>query len=196
MGEDNLKLPFEQRHAFAQPLDRLIAGTREETIPKVIELIQSYQEKYNPINCYLVGDIVTHDFLANNFLKSLVQICIIDEMTQREYVEIDLGSLFEEMIDIKNPTGTIHKENWKVIEDVITSEKKTVIRIIEGEEDLLVIPLILKLPLLKGGKQLVFYGQPPITDSEPPIPQGIVVVDVKKTIQKMLNRYLSLMEKI
>ena len=194
--EDDLKLPYEQRQTFAQPLDRLIAGTREETIPKVIELIKGYQEKFNEIRCYLVGDIVTQDFLSNDYLKSLVKICIIDEMTQREFVEIDLGTQFEEIIEIKNPTGTINKSNWKVIEEVINSQKNTVIKVIEGEEDLLVIPLILKLPLLKDCKQLVFYGQPPMTDSKPPIPQGIVCVTVKRTIQKMLNRYVSLMEKV
>ncbi|MHA1148710.1 MAG: DUF359 domain-containing protein [Promethearchaeota archaeon] len=194
--EDNLKLPYEKRRTFAQPLDRLIAGTREETIPKVVELIKKYQEKFSEINCYLVGDIVTQDFLSHAYLKSLVRICIIDEMTQREFVEIDLGSQFEQIIEIQNPTGTIHKSNWQVIEDVINSQKKTVIKVIEGEEDLLVIPLILKLPLLKDGKQLVFYGQPPMTDSKPPIPQGIVCVDVKRIIQKMLNRYVSLMEKV
>ena len=117
-------------------------------------------------------------------------------MTQRQQVAIDIEAFSEEIIEIENPTGTIKKENWDVIERVINSNKKTVIRITEGEEDLLVIPLIIKLPLLEEGKQFVFYGQPPITDSDPPIPQGIVMVDVNKRIQKLLNRYLTLMDKI
>ena len=69
------------------------------------------------------------------------------------------------------------------------------LKITEGEEDLLVLPLVLEIPLEKKIKNFVFYGQPPITDSKYTIPEGIVMVSVNKTIQQGVKKYIELMEK-
>ncbi len=50
------------------------------------------------------------------------------------------------------------------------------------------------MPLNDKVKNLVFYGQPPITDSKKPIPEGIVMVDVEKRIQKVVNRFVRMMK--
>jgi len=55
--------------------------------------------------------------------------------------------------------------------------------------------LLIPLEEKKTTKQLVFYGQPPITDAKVIIPQGIVIVDVRKKIKKVVRKYISLMEK-
>ena len=60
------------------------------------------------IQIYLVGDIVTTDFLNNHFLKDKVQVAIIDEKTKRESVNADFEDFFEEIIEFENPEGTIN----------------------------------------------------------------------------------------
>jgi hypothetical protein len=40
----------------------------------------------------------------------------------------------------------------------------------------------------------VFYGQPPKTDSKKKIPEGIVMVDVKKRVQKTVKQFVDLMK--
>ena len=68
-------------------------------------------------------------------------------------------------------------------------------KIIEGEEDLLLLPLVLEIPLQEGVKNIAFYGQPPITNSNYVIPEGIVIVTVDKGVQEKVKSVISLMEK-
>jgi len=191
----NLRIPQMKRESFAEPLDILIAGTREETISQVENVFKDYKKSGKDLNFYIVGDIVAQDFLANDFLKSFIKICIIDEKTQRNQVKIEFGDFFEEIIDIRNPTGTIQKECWDIFRESIKSNKKTLVRVIEGEEDLLVLPLILEIPVDEKVGHFAFYGQPPITDSNFVIPEGIVIIDVDNNIQTKVQTVISMMEK-
>jgi uncharacterized protein (UPF0218 family) len=115
-------------------------------------------------------------------------------MTQRNKVLIDIKGFFEEIIESINPKGKIQKENFLLIENIIKSKKRTLLRITEGEEDLLVIPLVAALSLEEQVKNIVFYGQPPVTDSKNPIPEGIVLVDVNKKIQKICKNLIQFMK--
>ncbi|TFG22352.1 MAG: DUF359 domain-containing protein [Promethearchaeota archaeon] len=192
--EYNLRIPQDKRYEFAQPLDKLISGKREETLLKVENIIKNYIKSNLSINFYIVGDIVSKDFLANQFLKSFIKLCIIDEKTQRKKIYIKTEN-FEEIIELENPEGTIQKESWSLLKTIVESKKKTLLIITKGEEDLLVLPLILKLPLEENVKNFVFYGQPPITDARTIIPEGIVLVDVNIEIQNKVKKYINLMEK-
>lgn len=191
--DKNLKIPTTERHKFSQPLGKLIAGTRKETISEVEEYIRNYKNANFEVKVYLVGDIVTKDFLANDFLKSFIKLCIIDEKTQRNQIKIKVKDFFEEIIEFENPEGGIKKESFTLLDEIITSNKRTLFKVIKGEEDLLVLPLVLSIPLNETVKSLVFYGQPPITDSKHQIPEGIVMVDVEKRIKKVVKKFVSLM---
>jgi len=193
--DHNLSLPQNKRHEFSQPLGKLIVGTREETILEVETYFRALVRKQTNINFYLVGDIVTQDFLANQFLKSFIKVCIIDEKTQRNHINLEFEDFFEEIIEFQSPAGAIPKESWTLLRKIVLSNKRTVLKITEGEEDLLVLPLVLEIPLEKKVKNFVFYGQPPITDSKHTIPEGIVMVSVNKAIQKGVKNYIALMEK-
>jgi len=192
---ENLKIPEKERHKFTQPLGKLIVGSRSETLPKVERFIKEFLNSGFKINVYLVGDIVTNDFLINQFLREFIKLCIVDEKTQRSQINIQNEEYFEEIIEFKNPKGTIRKESFNLLEQIILSNKRTLLKIIEGEEDLLVLPLVITLPLIHNLKCLVFYGQPPITDSKNPIPEGIVMADVNRRIQNTVKRFLSIMLK-
>jgi len=194
--DKNLKIPTTERHKFSQPLGKLIAGTRKETISEVEERIRNYKKANFEVKVYLVGDIVTKDFLANDFLKSFIKLCIIDEKTQRNQIKIEVEDFFEEIIEFENPEGGIKKESFTLLDEIITSNKRTLFKVIKGEEDLLVLPLVLSIPLNETVKNLVFYGQPPITDSKHQIPEGIVMVDVEKRIKKVVKKFVSLMNEL
>ncbi|TFG17340.1 MAG: DUF359 domain-containing protein [Promethearchaeota archaeon] len=190
---NNLKIPENERHKFSQPLGKLITGRREDTIPQIESKIKDFSQKYNHIHIYLVGDIVSKDFLEHDYLKVFIKLCIVDEKTQRNKIELGFDTFFDEIIEFKNPSGTISKESFNILEQIIKSNRRTLLKITEGEEDLLVLPLAVLLPLNEKTKTLLFYGQPPITDSKHPIPEGIVMVEVNKRIQNLVNRILSLM---
>ncbi|MFX1376922.1 MAG: DUF359 domain-containing protein [Promethearchaeota archaeon] len=193
--DKNLKIPQEKRHLFTEPLDMLIAGTREETIIQVENIFKDYLKAETPLNFYIVGDMVAKDFLSNPFLKSFVRICIIDEKTQRNRISIDFEEDFEEIIEFQNPVGTIQKGCWDIFRESIKSERKTLIKITKGEEDLLVLPLILEIPLEENVGHFAFYGQPPITDAKFIIPEGIVIVDVDVNIQEKVNNLIAMMDR-
>jgi uncharacterized protein (UPF0218 family) len=194
MGE-NYKIPEEERHKFSQPLGKLFAGTRKETISEVEKEINIYLKADFEIKVYLVGDIVTQDFLSNEFLKSFIKLCIIDEKTQRNQIKIETEDIFEDIIEFENPQGGIQKESFTLLNEIVSSGRRTLLKITVGEEDLLVLPLVLEIPLSEGTKSLVFYGQPPITDSKKSIPEGIVMVDVEKRIQKAVKKFVDIMKK-
>ena len=193
--EYHLRIPPDKRHAFSEPLDTLITGTRKETLNQVENKIENFLKQGIDLNFYIVGDIVSKDFLSNSFLKSFIKICIIDEKTQRNYISFDFEDFFEDIVEFKNPEGIIHKDCWDLFRKIIKSEKRTLVKIIEGEEDLLLLPLVLEIPLQEGVKNIAFYGQPPITDSNYVIPEGIVIVNVDKGVQEKVKTVISLMEK-
>jgi uncharacterized protein (UPF0218 family) len=191
----NLKIPKNLRFKFTEPLDILIAGIREETIKEVENIFRDFIKHNEKPNFYIVGDVVAQDFLSNKFLRTFIKLCIVDEKTKRSPVEIKLEEFFDEILTHNNPEGTISKESWKILKSIVNSSKRTLLKITEGEEDLLVLPLILELPLLKRIKNFVFYGQPPITDSNFLIPEGIVIVDVDEEIQNKVKETIALMKK-
>ncbi len=193
--EYNLRIPHKQRHYFTDPLDILIAGNREETIAQVENMFRDYLKSGTKIEFYIVGDIVAKDFFSNQFLKKYVKICIVDEKTQRNQIKITFEEFFEKVIEFKNPEGTINKDCWELFRDVIKSGKKTLIKITEGEEDLLVLPLALEIPMEEQTKHFVFYGQPPITDSQFMIPEGIVIVNIDEKIKQKVAKVIDIMEK-
>ncbi|MFX1377622.1 MAG: DUF359 domain-containing protein [Promethearchaeota archaeon] len=191
----NLRIPKDKRHLFTEPLDILIAGSREETIIQVENIFKDYLKSKKSLNFYIVGDIVAHDFLSNQFLKKFIKICIVDEKTQRSHTNLDFEEFFEQIIEFQNPEGTINKECWKLFREVINSEKRTLIKITEGEEDLLILPLVLEIHPANGVKNFCFYGQPPITDSNFIIPEGIIIVNVDRNIQEKVKTVISIMER-
>ena len=105
----NFKVPKKNRKSYAEPLDILIAGSREDTIIQVENIFRDFLKSGTSLNFYIVGDIVAQDFLSNPFLKSFIKICVIDEMTQRNKINVEYGDFFEVVVELKNPAGSINK---------------------------------------------------------------------------------------
>ncbi len=178
----NLKLPSNQRKGLAKPFGKLISGNRINTINEIVAFFKKKIElnKTVDLRLYCVGDIVTYDFLNDSFLRNYIKICFVDEKTKRlEQEEIKFSSteIFDKFIELKNPAGTISSEIWPILEYILNENLKVLITIVEGEEDLLVIPLISELSLAQNVKHYIFYGQPPITTEE-----GLVVALITSSL--------------
>lgn len=130
-------------------------------------------------NVVTVGDAVTKRFNDGGTNQAL---SVIDFSIERKSIfhsTKDLGfSGSEKVFHIKNPAGYIRPEVWKSLEDAVNeSKKKQTIVVVNGEEDLLVIPLVLLLPL--GWK--LFYGQPK---------EGVVYVPITEQTKRKVYDFL------
>lgn len=120
----------------------------------------------DPQKIITVGDVTTKRFMDKNLFPRL---SIIDFRVERK--DIPKQSFDNaKIMHVKNPAGTIKKEAFRMIREVL--EFPRTILIVDGEEDLLVLPALLYAPVGFS----VFYGQPS---------QGLVKVDVtEKSKQK------------
>jgi len=149
-----LTLPLSMRSVLQRPMGEVL-----KEIPK----------GFNSSKVITVGDVTTQEFNRNNANQFL---SIVDFLVQRQKKFNAFSELVftgsEETLKIKNPPGTITPELFKIIKKVFQSNnKKTKVILIEGEEDLSVLPVLLVAPLGLS----IFYGQPG---------QGLVKVDVSE----------------
>jgi cytidyltransferase-like protein len=105
-----------------------------------------------------VGDVATKTFLDRGLIP---RIAIIDLVVERRRIyrsHIEIGySGNETLLQAANPPGQITSSLLSAIDEAFSQQtNKHVVITVEGEEDLAVIPCILKAPL----GSLIFYGQP------------------------------------
>jgi uncharacterized protein (UPF0218 family) len=97
-----------------------------------------------------VGDFVSYNILNVDINPDII---VVDHRIMRksiEPIEID-----REVVNAPNPPGTITAEAQAVLYDAVQESKDLAI-IIDGEEDLLVLPLMTYLP----DDSIIIYGQP------------------------------------
>ena len=153
-----LKLDEELRLELKKPFGELY-----ESFDDAIENIKSSKI------LIAVGDVTTYNLINNGIYPN---IGIIDNLIQRKNHNHEFNYT-ENIIKTKNPPGTITNELWETIElaiDNITDNKNYLI-IVEGEEDLAVLPSIILAPK----DAIVLYGQPN---------EGLVFVNVSKVKEK------------
>jgi hypothetical protein len=132
------RLPEEKRHFFRKPFGRLT--------PDIRELLPDLAGR----KVYTVGDIVTRRSLE---LGVTPEVAVIDGHTMR----LPCGGIpgaFPRTIHARNPPGTITDELIQALQEALAGPPALVV--VEGEEDLAVIPLVMAAP--EGG--VVLYGQP------------------------------------
>ncbi len=129
-----------------------------------------------------VGDVVTHEFVKRGFSPTF---SVIDKKTLRkalnkEYLE---KIIQKDCLYALNEKGTISQDSIKALFKLISLEHKRAIKqlIIDGEEDLLVLPVVLISPL--GTR--VMYG---MRD------RGIVAIEVTEKVKEKVYNLLKLFE--
>ncbi len=165
------KITLELRDYLKKPLGQLIRlkeGNRIEILTRVLK-------KYDPVKIITVGDVITETFLKNNITPDLY---IVDGKTLRN--EFTSNSIRQYDIKIINKPGTVDSSAWSAIKTCLEKEGKSGL-LIEGEEDLLVLPSVILAPL----GAVVLYGQPD---------EGVVIIKVDLETKKMVQKILDLME--
>lgn len=161
--------------------DLILPETLRDELSKPLgEIIQDIPLTLDSNTVITVGDMVTKTFKGSGIDPRL---SIVDFRTERrgQFKNVqDLGfSGNENIVRVKNPAGIITSNLFNEILRLAQDDdtKKKVI-VVDGEEDLVVLPAILVFPL---GYQ-VFYGQPG---------KGMVQVSITEEIK---NKTLFLLE--
>ena len=123
-----------------------------------------------------VGDATTEKILSFDLMPNLAIIDGIERRIKKSELEIvNLKNMFltknriYNQYQCKNTKGTISKEAYLTINKILFEGEQAII-FIDGEEDLLALPVFVLAPL----DSIVFYGQPL---------EGIVMVKINEEIK-------------
>jgi len=164
-----LKLPNSLRDQFKNPLGVLLPEDMAD---------KTHISEYLSDNSYIitVGDRTTEKMIYFGLIPSLQ---IIDGVEKREKRELPkLENATELTVD--NPAAEITPQSIDVIKQAFTLSSPVRI-VVNGEEDLLVIPVCVHAP----ENSIVLYGQPN---------KGLVIVKVTPEIRNKTQGLLDLME--
>ncbi|QSZ67286.1 DUF359 domain-containing protein [Methanofollis aquaemaris] len=156
-----LLLPEEHRKHFKEPFGELF--------PELEDALPTIEGK----TIYTVGDVVTHNFLAAGGTPA---IAVIDGYTMRSPCGRTPLLLFKR-VQVQNPAGALTDELIEALEEAVRNPPTLIM--VEGEEDLAVIPLALIAP--EGS--VILYGQPG---------EGVVVCRVTADLKIAAKDLLSL----
>ena len=164
-----MHLPENLREQLKIPLGLLIpeSQTSKENILKQI-----------PENSFLVtiGDATTEKMIRYEIIPSIQ---IVDSQEKRVKREPPKSANISTNLSCKNPAGEITQESIETIKKAI--ESKPPVRItVDGEEDLLVLPMCIHAPK----NTIIMYGQPN---------EGLVVVSVSDEVKKKTKSILDAM---
>lgn len=160
------------RSELKEPLDLLLEGEPRETAVQLEAMLR----RLNPVVFASVGDISSRNLIEAGIEPDIV---VVDRRVMRVDIEtIDLGDRVT--IRTRNLPGTIDAEAWGALDEAVTLKRRVAV-IVEGEEDLLVLPLIALMPL----GSLIAYGQPG---------EGLVVVEVTERRKRWAEGFMKRME--
>jgi len=155
-----LRLPPEKRHFFKEPFGTLYADCED-----VLPLLEGK-------TVYTVGDVVTCHLVRQGVVPA---IAIIDGHTMRSPFNRS-PAVFHKRLSARNPPGTITRELLEVLDRAVRDEG--ILILVEGEEDLAVIPLVIAAPF----GALILYGQPG---------EGVVVCEVTPAAKEKARAMLA-----
>jgi len=159
---------------------RLPQFLRNELQKPFGKILHKVPDKLEESKVITIGDITTQEFNKKNINQIL---SIIDFQVQREEKFTEISELIfngkTEIEKVKNLAGEINGNIFEKIKNSLESKNRKII-LIDGEEDLIVIPAILIAPL--GFR--IYYGQPNVG-----IVEIIVNEEIKEKIYKLLNKF-------
>ncbi len=171
-------MPETLRSELQKPLGRMLTG----------QAISDTLSKLDGRTVITVGDVVTKTFLDAGVFPALA---VIDLRVSRK-PDQQLAHLGANRPHIPSGPGSISKEAIAAIGTWAESQQKSnkpEVIVIDGEEDLLVLPVILAAPL----ESLVYYGQPPLRQGSEGQAAGVVEVEVtiekKKEMTELLKKF-------
>ncbi len=164
-----MKLPENLREDLKIPLGDLINDIDVNN--------KNIQTKINPKSVLItVGDRTTENMLQ---LGLKPQIQIIDGLEKRNQRIVPTDDAVNTNLSCRNPPGEITQESIQVIQKAFSSEPPVRITV-DGEEDLLVLPVCIAAP----ENSVVMYGQPN---------EGLVIVHITPEIRAKVQKILDVM---
>ena len=164
-----MQLPNDLRDQLKNPLGNLI---KDNDIDKE-NIIKEISAESVLIT---VGDRTTENMLQ---LGLKPQIQIIDGLEKRNQRLVPVDDMINTNLSCKNPPGEITEESTQVIQKAFSCESPVRITV-DGEEDLLVLPVCIFAP----ENSVVMYGQPN---------EGLVIVHITPDIQAKVQKILDAM---
>ncbi len=163
-----LILKKELRSEFKKPFGKIY--------PSVIDTKEHLKDSLSKNGIVIsIGDVTTQNMLNAGMVPD---IGIVDNKIERRVSENEIR--YENItLKAENPAGTITDDLQSSIEEAFSSvEKGKVLIVVEGEEDLAVIPCVIMAP----SGSVIFYGQPG---------EGVVLCEVdkvKKTAEDLIKK--------
>jgi len=164
-----LQLPDDLRDQLKNPLGNLIS----DNDPNKENIIKKISAESVIIT---VGDRTTENILQ---LGLKPQILIIDCLEKRNQRIAPIDDTINTKLSCRNPPGEITEESIQIIKKAFSSEPPVRI-VVDGEEDLLVIPVCISAP----ENSVVMYGQPN---------EGLVIVHITPEIRAKVQKILDVM---
>jgi len=164
-----LQLPENFRDQLKNPLGNLI----KDNDPNKENILKKIHAESIIIT---VGDKTTENMVQ---LGLRPQIQIIDGLEKRNQRTVPVDDAINTKLSCKNPPGEITEESIQIIQKAFSCESPVRI-IVDGEEDLLVIPVCIFAP----ENSVVMYGQPN---------EGLVIVTITPEIRAKVQKILDIM---
>ena len=164
-----MQLPNDLRDQLKNPLGNLIS----DNDPNKENIIRKISAESVLIT---VGDRTTENMLQLG-LKPQVQ--IIDGLEKRNQRMVPADDTVNTNLSCRNPPGEITEESIQVIQKAFSCESPVRI-MVDGEEDLLVIPVCIYAP----ENSIVMYGQPN---------EGLVIVTITPETREKVQKILDVM---
>ena len=164
-----MQLPDDLRDQLKTPLGNLVS----DNDPNKENIIKKISADTTLIT---VGDRTTENILQFG-LKPQIQ--IIDGLEKRNQCIVPADDTVNTKLSCRNPPGEITEESIQVIQKAFSCESPVRITV-DGEEDLLVIPVCIHAP----ENSIVMYGQPN---------EGLVIVTITPEIRAKVQKILDIM---
>ena len=164
-----MQLPDDLRDQLKNPLGVLIS----DNDPNKENIIKKISAESIIIT---VGDRTTENMLQFGLRP---QIQIIDGLEKRNQCVVPTDDTVNTNLSCRNPPGEITDESIQVIQKAFSCESPVRITV-DGEEDLLVIPVCIHAP----ENSIVMYGQPN---------EGFVIVTITPEIRAKVQKILDVM---
>jgi len=167
----DLVLPMDRRQDLKVPLGVLLRADVSENVRTLGRLL----DVDRPPMWATVGDFVTSRIMGAGLHPD---IAVVDHRVMR--VDVEPMDFKGERVTVVNPPGTVTAEAQRVLLEAISLKRRLGV-VVEGEEDLLVLPLMAWMPI----GSVVVYGQPR---------EGMVVVTLTEERRRWAKDFMDTME--
>ena len=146
------------------------------SVKENVKRLKKHMQDKKPTCFATVGDFVSSNIIEAGLHPDLV---IIDHKVMRK--SVDPLEIDRTQVNVFNPPGTITAESQRILFSA-AGECKNLAVIVDGEEDLLVLPLMAHMAI----GSIIVYGQPR---------EGMVVITISEERRGFAKRFMGTMQR-